>query len=313
LKRFLLFFASLLGILIGAGTISERVSSRRDAERFPAPGRLVDIGGRRLHLQCSGEGSPTVIFEAGGTGDSMQYASMRARVATRTRACTYDRAGMGWSDPRDEALDARALAGDLDRLLRAADLPPPYVFVAGSAGGLTVELYAREHRVNVAGLVWLDALTGEIADDLADADGFLVRRATLARALANVGVIRFFDPHGFAALPEQEREPAMARTYHRNPWNATHSIVVSRESSVRVLRQAPPLRDDVPLVVVVHDRAEGAQAQPGVSPRWRAAQARFAARSRRGKLVVAEGSGHHPEQDRPDLVEAAIVEVLDSK
>jgi pimeloyl-ACP methyl ester carboxylesterase len=210
---------------------------------------------------------------------------------------------MGFSDPSG-AGDARALADDLEALLRRAGLDGPYVFVAGSAGGLTIELFAREHPQDVAGLVWLDGVTGEIADEMADAEGPLVRRAALAKALANVGAIGWFDPHGFGSGPDEARN--RARAYHHAAWDTTYAIVRAREASFAALRTAPPLRGDVPLVVLVHERAEGVHAEPGVSARWRAAEERFARRSSRGRFIVSTGSGHHPEDDRPDLVAALV-------
>jgi pimeloyl-ACP methyl ester carboxylesterase len=307
--RVLLVFLAVLVAIPTAGALDEHVSAWRDARRFPAPGRLVDVGGRKIHIQCMGTGSPAVIFEAGGTHDSMQYSSIQTEVAKRTRACAYDRAGMGWSDPSPDALDARSLERDLDRVLDGAGVAPPYVFVVGSAGGLTVELFARDHSEHVAGIVWLDALSGEMVDTLDGATAPLERRAEMARLLAHVGLLGFFDPHGFADLPEAERERAIARSYHRAPWDALCSLIASRHASAAAIRQAPPLRDDLPLLVVVRDHPDGFD--PALEPRWRRAQERFAERSRNGRLVVATGSGHHPESDRPDLVLQAVADLLD--
>src|SRR5919198_1243925 len=121
----------------------------------PAPGRLVDIGGRRLHLLCSGAGAPTVVLEAGASAFAIDWTLVQREVARTNRVCSYDRAGMGWSDPSA----ASTLAGDvrnLHGLLTEAAERPPYVMVGASRGGLLVRLYVADYPDEVAGLVLVD-------------------------------------------------------------------------------------------------------------------------------------------------------------
>jgi pimeloyl-ACP methyl ester carboxylesterase len=310
LARVLGGLLAVVGLLLALGAAHERISARRDAARFPPPGVLVDIGGRRLHLRCLGEGAPTVLFEAGGTNGSTVYAGIQEPLAARTRTCAYDRAGMGWSDPSPRPLDAGALVADLEALLTRADVAGPYVVVAGSAGGLTAELFARRHPDDLAGLVLLDALHGDMIDRFPDGARRLARDASLARALAHVGLLRLIDPYDLRALPDAERERAIALKYHAGTWDAVTSLIGARETTAAQIRSAPPLRSDLPLVVVTHDPSRGGEV-PMSEADWREAQERFAARSVSGRLVVAERSGHHPERDRPDLVLAILEEVLD--
>ena len=300
----------LLVASLGLGVAYEALTARWDAARFPPPGRRVDIGGRALHLQCSGQGSPTVWIEAGGTGGSAEYEPLRAQLAAFTRACAYDRAGMGWSDPRPGPLDAGRLMRDFEMLLQRAGEPGPYVLVAGSAGGLTSELFARHHPDDVAGLVFLDALHAEMLDDAMQAGtDRLLRRASVARALAYVGLLRWVDPYDLGRLPPEERDRAMALKYHASTWDAVVALIGAHPETRTSFAGAPPLPPDVPLVVITHDPAHADQvAIP--EAQWHDAQARLADRSTRGRLVVAEGSGHHPEQDRPDLVLEHVRELV---
>ncbi len=136
---------------------AETRRAARDAIRFPPPGVLADIGGRRLHYICSGEGSPTVIFENSSFGSAASFDAVRTVVSRRTRACAYDRVGMGWSDPGPTPISAGLLADDLHSLLDRAGIGPPYVLVPASVGGLTAELFARRYPDSVAGLVFVDA------------------------------------------------------------------------------------------------------------------------------------------------------------
>jgi pimeloyl-ACP methyl ester carboxylesterase len=123
-----------------------------------AGGHLVDLGGGRLlHLNCAGSGSPTVVLEAGFPGDSTVWGDVQPQLAETTRACAYDRAGLGNSPAIPGVPDAGDGIADLQRLLHVAHLQPPYVLVGHSYGGMLVRLFAREHRRETAGVVLVDA------------------------------------------------------------------------------------------------------------------------------------------------------------
>jgi pimeloyl-ACP methyl ester carboxylesterase len=299
------FLAIAIVGLACAGMLYQACATRRDHERFPPPGKLIDIGGRRLHLRCVGEGSPTVMLEAGGTGDSQQYAVLLGQLAPLTRVCAYDRAGMGWSDPSPLSLTARALANDLDALLTRAALPPPYVLVARSGGGPTVELYAREHADTVKGLLFLDAIDGSAIDALSAAVKKMTRLACAGRLLAHLGVLRLFDLRHQRGHGRNELDAAL--TYRTDAWDAVCSLVRSSPESAAQLRNARPLSREMPLVVVRHERVgdlpvEDPAYAATLEPIWQAEQAKLAACSSRGRLIVATGSGHHVADERPELV-----------
>ena len=156
--RSLLLWALLAGVVVvSIGTIYQFISVTREQRRFPPPGRLVDIGGRRLHLLCLGDGAPTVIMESSGLGTSVSAAAVREAVSHQTRVCSYDRAGLGWSDAGAAEISAGDFADDLLRLLDRGSIRPPYLLVPTSVGGLTAEMFARRNPDRIAGMVWLDA------------------------------------------------------------------------------------------------------------------------------------------------------------
>ncbi len=133
-----------------------------DAEPPPLPllaelDRLVDAAGLRLHLHCEGQGSPTVVFEAGAGSDGSTWRTVLPGVGRVTRACAYDRAGLGYSGPGRKPRNSARMALELHALLGAAELPPPYVLVGHSAGGLNVRLFAQDYFDEVAGMVLVDA------------------------------------------------------------------------------------------------------------------------------------------------------------
>jgi pimeloyl-ACP methyl ester carboxylesterase len=131
------------------------------APTTPAPaGRMVDIGGRRLHLNCVGRGSPVVVLDAGLGDSSLAWSLVQPRLATRTRVCSYDRSGTAWSHDAGPQHGLSKAADDLDHLLMASGEPPPYMLVGHSWGGWVITVYARRHLENVAGIVLVDSSVG---------------------------------------------------------------------------------------------------------------------------------------------------------
>ena len=129
-----LFVVGLVALLAIAGATHEAIESARDRHTYPPPGRLVDIGGRKLHVNCMGQGSPAVIFNAGLGEPSLFWFLVQPEVAKLTKACSYDRAGLGWIDPTAVPLTSHQVVSDLDALLTIT-VPPPYILVGHSAGG----------------------------------------------------------------------------------------------------------------------------------------------------------------------------------
>jgi pimeloyl-ACP methyl ester carboxylesterase len=123
----------------------QALGTRADRRNFPPPGNLVDVGGHRLHIQCVGAGRPTVVLETGVLAMSALWGGVQPQVAVRTRVCSYDRAGLGWSEPGPVPRDAVRIASELRALLRNASEPPPYVLVGHSFGGLLVRVYTDRY------------------------------------------------------------------------------------------------------------------------------------------------------------------------
>jgi pimeloyl-ACP methyl ester carboxylesterase len=148
----------VLAMLIAAGRGYEQVERRRDRARFPQVGRPVDIGGRSLNIYCSGEGGPAVVLESDALVPGFGWVAVQRELAKFTRACWYDRAGYGWSDPAPSPHPSSASAHDLHVLLKAAGVAPPYVLAGAGFGAFNVRVYCGLYPREVAGVVLVDAV-----------------------------------------------------------------------------------------------------------------------------------------------------------
>jgi pimeloyl-ACP methyl ester carboxylesterase len=148
-------------VLVSIGAIYGSLARTVDQSAFPAPGKLYDVGGHRLHLDCRGEGSPTVVLANGLGGLSAGWARITGPIVATTRVCAYDRAGQGWSDDADSPRDGVQTAEDLHTLLAEAGEQGPYVLVGHSTGGTFALTYASRYPDQVAGLVLLDSSSPE--------------------------------------------------------------------------------------------------------------------------------------------------------
>jgi pimeloyl-ACP methyl ester carboxylesterase len=156
LKRGLLALAMLLVALPILGFGYETIAAAVDARRFPPPGKLVTVDGHRMHINCTGEGGPTVVMDAGLGGWSLDWSTVQPDIAQFTRVCSYDRAGFGWSEPDAAPGDAQHAVDSLHTLLANSGETGPFVLVGHSNGGLRALLYAHAYPQEIAGVVLVD-------------------------------------------------------------------------------------------------------------------------------------------------------------
>ncbi len=157
LRRIVRGVLLLVLVLAAAGVMYENISEARDRRFNPMPGRLFDVGGYKMHIDCTGEGSPTVILESGLGDTYVSWRKVQPQIAKFVRVCAYDRAGIGYSDFSPQPRTSKVIAAELHALLHAAGIAPPYVLVGHSMGGYNVRLYASLYRNEVAGMVLVDA------------------------------------------------------------------------------------------------------------------------------------------------------------
>jgi pimeloyl-ACP methyl ester carboxylesterase len=322
-RRLSLLAIVILAVLPFAGALYQTLTVRNESGRFPAPGRLVNVAGagerseRRLHLICLGQGEPTVIFESSIFGSALSSRAAREEVSAYTRVCSYDRMGMGWSDPGPAVISVGQLADDLEHLTMQAELRPPYILVPASIGGLAAELFGRRHPDRVAGLVFVDAGNSLIEERIAKRLNWLeVETACLVKTAAWLGVLRLFDPLGLRKEHSFESAQTMARLYRVEPMTTLCGVAHGFRMTTEELRAAPRLSPGIPLVVLVHEKPDGlfppglASYDKSVDRDWLDLQQRFAQRSSRGTWRVVPGSDHLIGNSQPHAVAVAVLEML---
>jgi pimeloyl-ACP methyl ester carboxylesterase len=246
---------AVLGIAaVGGGYQTVRESL--DARDYPMPGQLIDVGGHRLHLHCTGSGSPTVVLEPGHGAASSDLGWIAPAVARDSRVCVYDRAGRGWSDPADGPQDAAQIAADLHTLLERAQVPGPYVLAGHSFGGLYILSFAAQFPDQVAGMVLLDSTApkpGPAQPTNTESDNFVSRVSALLPAVAHLGAGRLLNPFSYGSLPPRSRDEARA---HSSTARHLRSYIEEfLEGSVST-QQAASLTDldGKPLIVLTADK-----------------------------------------------------------
>src|SRR5215217_6196876 len=156
-RRGLVWMIAGLLTLAVIGAIYQVIATEIDQRTYPPPGDLVDVGDHSLHINCVGEGSPTVILEAANLGMSAHWVRVQQQLAATTHVCSYDRAGLGWSERGPEPRDARQISSELHTLLKGAGTEDSYVLVGHSYGGLYAQMYAAQYRDEAAGVVLVDS------------------------------------------------------------------------------------------------------------------------------------------------------------
>ena len=144
-----------------AGTTYQGVATALERRQLPHPGRLIDVGGHQLHLDCSGEGHPIVVLEAPSMGMSAVWGWIRQDLTSRTRVCAYDRSGLGWSEAGDSDYDPSRAIDELHVLLERATEASPYVLVGHEFGAALAAAYATRYRSDLAALVLIDPPAAE--------------------------------------------------------------------------------------------------------------------------------------------------------
>jgi pimeloyl-ACP methyl ester carboxylesterase len=310
--------------LIVAGVIYEQIGRRKDRKRYPQVGRSVDIGGRTLNIFCSGEGSPAVIFDSGGHTAGYSWIDIQPEVAKLTRACWYDRAGYGWSDPPPSPRTFEAIAGDLHALLHAANIAPPYVLVGATAGTFHVRVFNKLYPDEVAGAVLIHASDPEafahepeyMKGALASLPPFLKHAScnVLGPVMLNSGLLRVMGnpgsgrPEGITDLnPDQQRELSFLS---KNPETARGGEGCDLEESLDEVRAAGDFGDR-PLMVLTSSKpfrapdGRYAQETAALNDYWfHQLQPRLAGLSSRGELVLADDA------ERPEAILRAVSKVV---
>jgi pimeloyl-ACP methyl ester carboxylesterase len=325
----------LFGLLAGglASATCQLLGEARDRRRFPPPGELVNIDGRRLHLWRAGQGLPAVVIATSLGEPGHGWADLQRRLAQHTTVVAYDRAGLGWSDPGPWPTGTRTV-DDLHALLETATIPPPYVLVGHSVGGLYVRLYAARHPEQVAGLVLVDSSHPDQPQRLRQRCGGwyfsrpahwlrVAKRAVRPLGLARLrGSLHAWSGHGADTAdprrglpPEQLAEAAAAIGRSSRQRRAavremlTFSSVAGEAS--RVVAGTPGSLGRLPLTVITRGAKDPPRWPACAEAVWQELQAELALLSQRGTHLHAESGDHFVHRSDPDLVAGAVIDLVD--
>jgi len=309
--------AGILATLAATALLAESLIESHDRAAIPPPGQRIDIGGRRLHLFCEGNApGPTVVIEQGAGSPSVLWWPIQTRVKAFARVCTYDRAGYLWSDPAHAAPSLQDRVTDLHALLHTANIPSPYILVGHSFGGPLIRLYTQRYPDDVAGLVLVDAAPETVIfrpsfNDYTFKLGLFVRAAGLA---ARFGLL-----HAAAAFMTSPPTMSPAAFRALKAFVATPRFVRAMATDLSALTDLPTAQRREggfgetlgrrPVVVITHSEPFPGPAAV-LEPGWADAQARIAAQSTHGELLVATGCNHMIPFEAPDLVVDAISRVV---
>jgi pimeloyl-ACP methyl ester carboxylesterase len=324
--------------IAGIATL-EALRRREDGRRFPAPGRLVDVGGYRLHLTVAGNADPTVVLVQGLSGIGLGWGEVAKLIAPFGRVVTYDRAGAGWSDAHRGKRTCLDMARELHELLACAELAPPYVLAGQSLGGHIVRLFAAEYPDDVVGLVLVDPTDDAAAADrmvrnniaaimhgnvVAFTEALLTNR-TVPSLLVRLGLVRALValrwPPMFAeilsTMPEDMRREfvfIISRPDYVDAFTDEIAGLPESQEQTRASRERMP---DVPIAVLIAavrgviERAKW-DSHRASAEAIRAYGDGLASLTPSGRLIVLDDSDHLVSLRRPDAVAEAVQWVMAS-
>lgn len=297
--------ALLLGLML-VGYIYESLAEVSDAKTYPPPGQLVDVGGYRLHINCTGTGSPTVVIDAGWGDWSTGWGFVQPEMAKTTRVCTYDRAGTGWSEAGPLPRDAVQYAKELHTLLQNAGIPGPYVMVGHSLGGFPVRVFVHDYASEIAGIVLIDSMTPQqftpSPTEVQSPSDSQPQPFSLPAVLARFGVVRLLaKPLGLAPLTAPDEKAYYSRLVR--PQNV-QAYISEGQGMTAAGAEASAVKTfgDLPLIVLT--------ARLNKMPGWQEGQTELLQLSSNSLQLFAD-SDHNIQFEKPDAAVAAIARMVE--
>lgn len=318
-KRIVIGIAGLVFVLLIVGLLFQYVATKIDEGKYPAPGKMVDVGGYRLHLYCTGEGSPTVIMDAGLSGGVLDWVLVQPEVAKFTRVCSYDRAGNYWSETSPNQRTSGEIVKELHTLLQNAEIQAPYVLVGHSIGGANMQLYAGQFPDEAAGMVLVDSSHAEQRTRLSEKYKPPAFLPFLTKVFAPIGVARLVNSIGTnekEAVTPLDAPERIAMSSSTKSFYASANELDLIEMSLNEVGSTPMKLGDKPLIVLTRGKKEPI---PGMTDEeadltrqgWLELQTELSRGSSTGKQIIAEKSGHYIQIDQPDLVIESVRQVVE--
>jgi pimeloyl-ACP methyl ester carboxylesterase len=320
----LLWTLGLLAVIVTIFSALTAFARTRLKKLYPPAGQMVDVGGYRLHMHVEGEGSPTVVLDAGAGGFSLAWELIRPVIARVTRVMVYDRAGLGWSDPSPLPRNADVMAEELHALLTNGNIPGPYILVGHSLGGPVARQFAARYTNEVAGLVMVDSAHEQQAKRFPEqlVKMFEGMRPVVAvmKLVGRSGIFalapKMVPTDDLSKLPKQTGETiraviAASKSHIETTLAETLSVIAAETQSV-------PTLGGLPMTVISHGQLDanavpaslGQQVRDDYERAWQELQVEITALSTRGRRIVAERSGHNVMFDQPEIIVKSILEMV---
>ena len=316
---------SITVISLLAGIVYQVVSASLDRRRYPPQGELFDIGEFRLHLNCIGQGTPTVVMDAGGGAPSIAWGLVPSEIAKFTRVCIYDRAGFGWSDPNLRASrTSQQSVDELHLLLIKAEIKPPYILVGHSLGGVNMRLYASQYPEEVVGLVLVDSShENQLTSDMWKSVKIQSWLYQLLRLASHVGVPRLIGEMNLLPILEGIKrempkypmevqnlfETFKSFCYRPDYWATTSSELANIKKSLEGLQAVTSL-GSLPLIVLSQGSKDSKMSDERFQ-KWASLQLDLTKLSSNSQRIIAENSGHNVPLDQPELVVSAVQQLTE--
>lgn len=317
IKRGLLALIILLIALPTAGFLYETVMAAGDDQRFPPTGQLISVDGHQMHIRCMGQGSPTIIFESGLGGWSDHWSKVQPEVGAFTRACSYDHAGLGWSESSNEPRTQEQIATELHDLLIAAHIQPPYILVGHSLGGKAIRLFEAKYPDEVAGMVFVDARDEAVEPTNRTPEQNAEDRAAYESSLNIYRILRQFGARLFALQVAHIVDPSTKTMpddlvyrlaiFGTRERTLQTEIAESRESTANDDQlRAAVVPAKLPVFVLTADESLAGWDV------WKIGQQHLATLSSNSQWITVKNTSHNIPNDQPQVVIDAVRHVFDA-
>lgn len=306
--------AGIVFLLLGLGFGYQRFATNLEEKQYQPVGKMIDIGGYKLHMIDSKVGKATVVIDSGAGGKTLDWCLVQPEIAKFARVITYDRAGYAWSDVSPLLRTSENIVQELRTMLHNAKIPAPYILVGHSFGGLNVRLFAAQYPDEVAGVILIDSAHEDLFEkmpQLRPNKYFLecVNIASRCGIFRVLNLLPFVSNKADAAIekyPEFLRRICLAQNLSTKYMNTLMQEGLCSQESYKQIKQNCGQLDDKPLTVISSAQPWPGQENVALNKQWAAWQADLVTKSSRGKQIIVENSGHNISYDQPEVIIDAV-------